>query len=407
MKRLLYIGYELEDGRAPHQQMGAIWLALNGHDVVFLTLSNKRPPKWVNAIGTLLYKTFGGGKKGSSIRLAIELFRLLSKRSFDFCYVQGAQNAALTFWVPFVFPNQKLIYHTQDFKPNITRLYSRAEGIFSRRSGLVICNEINRAKVMELVHGLHATPAVIRTSLPAEWPVPRRDPTLRRKVLAELPAGPLPDDAVLLAAGGPYMDRRRSKQLVRALAHLDQRYCLVFTGLSTDNPKRGTCLAEAEGYGVRDRIVLLPRLAYYDLLALYAACDIGILLYCDTDLANFYQGPGRVTEYLRAGIPFVTSDYPGLELLTLKYGVGAAARSTDPVDIARAIRSLEPRDGVDQAARAERLRRIAKTSLAYENDARLVFKERFALRPAVEQVAHPLWQALARSEMVDRKAFGT
>ncbi|SOC20415.1 glycosyltransferase [Rhodobacter maris] len=395
--RIAYIGYALEDGRAPHQAMGAIFLAANGHDVLFLATSSEPTPHWVQSLNDLAYVSFKGPRRRAGLSLIRRLFKELRTGTIDCVYVQGAQQALLCVWVPWIFPKAKVFYHTQDFKPFITWQYSMAEKMLSRRSSKVICNEINRAKVMQLVHGLPETPTVIRTSLPAPWPVPGREAKTRENVLAQIPED-VRGAAILIAAGGPYMSRRRSEELVRSLAHLDRRYCVVFTGMGVDNPLRSTCLTVAGEAGVRDRVVLLPRLGYAELLALYAACDIGALFYCDTDLANFYQGPGRVTEYLTAGIPFVTSDYPGLELLTLKYRVGEAARSTDPEDIARAIGLLGAPADESPAERAIRLSELAGTGLAYEQDARRVFAEDFSLTSPDAYLAHPVWRAIAEDQ---------
>lgn len=395
MKKVVYVGYELEDGRAPHQAMGAIWLALNGHDVTFLTRSNKSAPKWVGAIKTLTYKAFGGSRRSSSVKLARQLRSLLLQQDVDFCYVQGAQNAALTFWVPFLLPKQKLVYHTQDFKPYITRFYSWAERILSRRCDLVICNEINRAKVMELFHGLSQTPAVIRTSLPEPWHIPEGC-GMRASLLSRIPSIRR-DGAIFIAAGGPFMPRRKSRELVQALAHLGDEFHLVFTGMPEGSDRMRDCRKCAEDAGVADRIVFLERLEYFDLLSLYSSCDIGVLLYCDTDLANFYQGPGRVTEYMRSGIPFVTSDYPGLELLVLKYGAGAVADPNSPKDIARALETLKP---VNDRARAETARRLmdtARSVLSYEQGARAVLGKYFSEDP--NYANHTFWSTIASEEV--------
>ena len=402
LRHVVYVGYELEDRRAPHQAMGAVFLALQGHQVTYLATGSEQAPAWTSALQSLDYLKFPGSRRRAGLSLMRHLLSILRTGAVDCLYIQGAQQAVLCTWVPWLFPRLEIIYHTQDFKPLITPLYSWAEGVLARCSTQVICNEINRAKVMELVHRLRSTPAVIRTALPAAWPVPARNEGRRKKILANLPTE-LRAEAVLIVAGGAYMTRRRSQQLVQALAHLDQRYCLIFTGMERDNPQYENCLAEADAHEVRDRVVLLPRITYYDLLALYADCEIGVLLYCDSDLANFYQGPGRVTEYLRSGIGFVVSNYPGLELMTLKYEVGAAARPDDPADIARAIRALTPRNASGRRANAKRLRNLARTTLAYEHDARAVFGEKFSLRSEAEQIAHPLWKAITDRERVERE----
>lgn len=393
-KSVVYIGYELQDGRAPHQSMGAIWLAINGHKVTYLTLSRIPPPRWVNDIPTLEYRAFAGNRRAAGVRLARALRKILASDKPDYCYVQGAQQAALSLWVPKAFPRQKLIYHTQDYKPHIAKLYSWAEGVFARQCDLVICNEINRAKVMELVQKLPRTPEVIRTSLPARWHVPERG-EMRDRVLAEL-APERRATAVLIAVGGSFMPRRKSRELVQSLTHLSEDHVLVFTGMAEGSDRRPECERCAQEAGVADRIIYLDRLEYFELLALYSACEIGVLLYCDTDLANFYQGPGRVTEYLRAGIPFVTSNYPGLELLVMKYDAGEVADPNDPKDIARALKALTPSDEGQRAQTAARLQETANTQLSYEHGARAVLGKLFSEDPGY--ATHRFWAGITQED---------
>ncbi|WP_457936087.1 glycosyltransferase [Mesorhizobium sp. 10J20-29] len=397
--RILFVGYELTQSRAPHQAMAAIWLAANGHRVTYFAVGSEACQNWTDRLQGLTYLAFPGPRRLAGLALIRALFLRLYEGNVDCLYVQGAQQSVLCAWVPLVFPNLRIIYHTQDFKPLITRSYSRAERFLARRSHMVICNEINRAKVMELVHELRCTPEVIRTALPANWPVPGRSIEVRKAVLSRLPERLHSDEAVLLATGGPYMPRRKSYELVQSLAHLERSYCLVFTGMLPGSPEAEACLKTAELAGVRSRIVLLPRLDYQQLLTVYAACEIGILLYCDTDLANFYQAPGRLTEYLRAGIPYVASNFPGLELTALKYGTGEVADPNDPADIARAIRTLRPIDNKTRLGVAKQMQRIACSPLAYELDANRVLGRLFASDPMYSQ--HPWWTELEQVSLQD------
>jgi glycosyltransferase involved in cell wall biosynthesis len=120
---------------------------------------------------------------------------------------------------------------------------------------------------------------------------------------------------------------------------------------------------------------------YTELLKVVAACDVGILLYPNNCIGHFYQAPGRLTEYLRCGLPVVTSDFPGLELLFLKYNLGEVAEPYSPTAIATAIRLLCEVPEADVAKRRIRLTKLSLTDLAYEEQAQAVF-DRILSAPA-------------------------
>ena len=105
--------------------------------------------------------------------------------------------------------------------------------------------------------------------------------------------------------------------------------------------------AETARLGIKDRVVCIGRQTYEDIFQYTSSSDIGIMLYANNDLGNFFQGPGRLTEYLACGLPILASNFTGLQLLTLKHGVGLCADPDSPEDIAQRLLDLEAgrRDG--------------------------------------------------------------
>ena len=183
----------------------------------------------------------------------------------------------------------------------------------------------------------------------------------------------------LIVAGGGYDPGRMSSKVVDALAQLSGNYALVFTGMELGKPQRNACEEQLVRNNIDHRVIFLETLSCLHVLKLYAASDVGILLYPNSGIGHFYQAPGRLTEYLRCGLPFVTSHFPGLKLLTLTYNLGAIADPYDPASIAAAIRRVGDVPDADLAARRTRLIDLATSELVYETQAEPVFTKVFGM----------------------------
>lgn len=293
------------------------------------------------------------------LRALLLIYKELAKDKNTVLYIEGApQSPALFFFRGVSCP---IVYHTQDYlepgqKLNI-RIWRFFERSAARRASLVVSNEINRARFMTSDYGLKQIPLVVRTALPSDWPVPEPDEdsiASKRRNLG------LPSNCRILAAGGGFGEDRMSPQVVQALALLPDDVVIVFTGKNTDAIRHSLAFEMIES----GRLLFLEKMDYCNLLELYSICDAGLLLYPSSCIGHFYQAPGRLTEYLRAGIPIVTCEYPSLELLCYKYKIGRACDPYDPVSIADAILIVLDRNQYPR----EFIRNVATTSLAYEHD---------------------------------------
>lgn len=375
--RVLYISYPISDKQAPHQSMAAVWLARAGFDVVLLAWGNEAPSdRWLSEHPRLAYRAVPKRRIFSAFAFLAAAFAAMRRFRPDVVYVQGAQNAPFGLWLRLAHRKARVVYHTQDYLgPGQHRFYEACEAMLARRADEVICNERNRARFMASSYRLRNVPRVLPTALPTWWPVPSRDPRRRADLVSRAGLEAIGGRVRLIAAGGPYAVDRMSRELVDAFATLPEHYALVFTSMGPDQPARRQLEAQLQSSSVSRRVVLLGALEYPDLLASYAACDIGILLYPDTGIGHYYQCPGRLTEYLRCGLPVVTSNFPGFELLVCQHGIGKTADPYDPRSIALALRSLGEVSEQDREATRERLISLGSTDLAYDRPAEGVFRE--------------------------------
>jgi glycosyltransferase involved in cell wall biosynthesis len=84
-------------------------------------------------------------------------------------------------------------------------------------------------------------------------------------------------------------------------------------------------------------------MSFQEMLTYSVNADAGILLYKNSDLGNFFQAPGRLTEYLGCGLPVLASNFTGLENLILKYDVGICVNAEDARAVTQAIVRLRQR----------------------------------------------------------------
>jgi glycosyltransferase involved in cell wall biosynthesis len=203
-------------------------------------------------------------------------------------------------------------------------------------------------------------PDVVPTYLPADWPKPAHDAQLRQDLLQR--AGCDASEAArLVMHAGPLTQVRCASELLGAMELLPKSYILVTSGDAMAHRDAFAHLRE------KGRLVLLPHLEHEELLRHCACCDIGLLLYPNDGIGNFFQAPGRLTEYLGAGLSLVASDFPGLAALVGACELGRVCDPTSPEDIARAIREFGEMPASQRATERERLRTLARTEFAYEN----------------------------------------
>lgn len=340
-----FLSYPENCDGAPHHRMALRFLAAKGLDIVPIDTGGRT---FVERISNFLRA------------LVFAYARNISGEA-SLIYIESAPQTVLLFFLRFL--KCSIVYQTQDYleprqniRYNIFRFFERSA---ARRANLVVSNEINRARFIAFDYGLAEIPIVVRTALPRDWPVPEcanSDRAILRKKFG------LPVDRKLIAAGGGISDDRMSFQLVGAIKYLPKDFAVVFTG-HAQSDFRDT---EFQKLVDDSRIFFVERMPYKELLRLYSVCDIGVLLYPHNSIGHFYQCPGRLTEYMRCGLPVVFSKFPGFELLCLKYKIGQCCDATESKSIADACIAVSDCSVFEP----ERIKHVAKNELAYEEGAR-------------------------------------
>jgi len=266
--------------------------------------------------------------------------------------------AALVFLGPLF--GKRLVYHNPDYyDPIAYPIRATLEGLLARQCDLVVSHEFHRGYIMRAAYRLRCPILVSPPHLSIGWPIPPRSEERRREMAGGC------DDAFLLRLHSGFHPRRMVPQLFEALSRLPERFRLVMSGRADGSAEPGAARLLRK-LGVAGRVVTLPRLDYRTMLEYTASSDAGILLYANNDLGNFFQAPGRLTEYLACGLPVVASRFTGIENLVVRYGIGRCAEPGDPAKLAEAMLALENDTRTGRFSPAL-MRRRFETHFAYDH----------------------------------------
>lgn len=371
---ILFITGADPDNGAPHQLMAALCLARKDFQVRMFAASARCLSRAIaTPLGTVPCRSHPIGPSVlRKLLWQLQLFKVVSRARFfsnSIFYIQGHVGTVAAFFALLGTNKSRLIYHTQDYlEPGRHPFWAFFERRIVRKAGHIICNEINRARFMMSNYQLDKLPLIVRTALPSEWPVPEFDESVRAEILKHGGMSDTPATKLVLHQG-PFSNVRCSQKVVEAMTMLSDDYVLIFTGMGPETISFRQAQKIISAVGIEKRVIYLGDVQYDNLLRYTACCDIGLLLYPDDGIGNFYQAPGRLTEYLRCGLPVVTSNSPGFEILTLKYGIGIACNQESSSEIAAAILRLGNRSDDQKTRERIRLIELAKTELAYESQA--------------------------------------
>lgn len=279
-------------------------------------------------------------------------------------------------------PGKRVVYFNPDYYDPIRYpVRSFLEGLLARRCHLHINHEYHRGYVARAQHRMRCPVLIVPPNLPAAWPIPSQSETIRGEL-----AGRAGHEAFILRLHGSFHPLRMTGILLRALALLPERFRLVMTAPSDPLAPEKSLIREL---GLAERVVLLPHMSYNDMLRYSVNADAGVLFYRNNDLGNFFQSPGRLTEYLACGLPVVSSNFTGLENLVLRFGIGRCVDSASPSSVADGILALE------SSVRSGELTR---------NSVRQTFERHFALEHWLPRVAEAFDALLEGSPSLGQSA---
>jgi glycosyltransferase involved in cell wall biosynthesis len=225
-------------------------------------------------------------------------------------------------------------------------LLDRQERIFLRRVDRFIAVNPAIARVLERRHG-RAVDTVVLNCPPYEPELPSgRSHGIRA-------AFGLPDATPILVYSGGLLPDRGIEQTVLALHHLPD----VFLAILGEGELRPRVEALARRERLDGRIGFSPYVRWNDVARFIASADVGIVPYLNTGPNQYLCSPGKLFEYVMAGLPVAASAFPFLRTVVNDEHVGRLFDPSEPRSIATAVREiLEDKDGYRRSLATARRR---------------------------------------------------
>ena len=165
----------------------------------------------------------------------------------------------------------------------------------------------------------------------------------------------LPGDTPIVLYQGGLIPGRSLQRLVCAVAQVPGAHLVMQGSGSIEERLRVTAL-EA---GVADRVHFMGHIAPHELHSYACGSNVGVVIYENTSLNNYYAAPNKLWAYLMAGIPVASSDFPGLRDVVRGDRVGVVFDPASEASIAEALTGLSSDDDA-RGRMGERARRLAE-----------------------------------------------
>jgi glycosyltransferase involved in cell wall biosynthesis len=256
-------------------------------------------------------------------------------------------------WLAARLSGARIVYHahelygeTNEVTAPMQTIWRGLDRFFCPRVDALIAPEPNRARIYREEYGATSEPLVI-----PNYPM-YREPVASARLRDVLRERGIEPSGILLYQG-LFDEGRCLHRIIEAMPMTPEGIVLVMIG-------RGFAaytehlLRRITELGLERRVVLLPFVPYRDLHAWSCSADAGILLYRNDCRNNYYCAPNKLYEYFQAGLPVITSDFPGLVPIVRRDALGVCVDPESPDAIAAGIASVFA-DGNREQTRARAL----------------------------------------------------
>jgi len=141
---------------------------------------------------------------------------------------------------------------------------------------------------------------------------------------------------VILYQGG-FQEGRGLRQLIETFKYLSDEYSLLMVG---DGPLRDDLERAVRKMHLNYKIFFTGMVSLNELSEYSKVADLGVILFENNCMNNYYASPNKLFEYIHASIPVLAPDYPFFREIIEKYDVGVLINKIESKTIANKIKNI-------------------------------------------------------------------
>lgn len=267
------------------------------------------------------------------IEYVLRFFWLETPRNASI-YVAHNFDALIPVFVIAKLKGAKVVYHahelyTEAFELPLVSFWRWLESQLLKRVDATITPNEERAEIMHKEYGAKAKPTVVMNC-------PRYASPIRSTLLQDyLKDSGFPNQFIVLFQGR-IVSYNGVEELIAAAQYFDQGISLILLGPIT--PEYLRCLTSMiENLTLVDKVLIHDTVPYVDMPKFTASANCGVVLYRNINRNSYFCAPNKLFEYFMAGLPVVSSNFPGLIRLVEEPECGLVVEQDNPKQIAAAI----------------------------------------------------------------------
>lgn len=255
-----------------------------------------------------------------------EISKILAKSSSDVVVCLGLGSLLAGVWAKKRRPDLHLVFdnnelHIECMAGMAALIWKPIHNYAVRRCDVILHAEANRLEYFKKHYPGADKPQLVIENFPAF----REDPPDREP----------PADEVRVIYLGGFGEGRFTIEIIDAFASMPPSIRLDIVG--SGRPEFVARVADhLESLNVK-HVRILPAVSYVEIPKLLESYHIGVALYRNTNLNNYYCAPNKVYDYLMNGMPVITNRYPGLVSVIDANRVGVCIDEVSASEIREAI----------------------------------------------------------------------